>query len=117
MRLGQLYELQRQTPRARYHYQRTVALDPAAAEAANAYQWLGRDTFQRERYDSAQVYLAQALTRYPERSNLALVTRKWIASAQFAIEGHQTSPQNRQALAGRYGQFSQSPVFSGADGR
>lgn len=86
LRLGQLYELQRQTPRARYHYQRTVTLDPAGAEAANAYQWLGRDTFQRERYDSAQVYLAQALTRYPERSNLALVTRKWIASAQFATE-------------------------------
>ncbi len=86
LRLGQLYELQRQTPRARYHYQRAVTLDPAGAEAANAYQWLGRDSFQRERYDSAQVYLAQALSRYPERSNLALVTRKWIASAQFAAE-------------------------------
>ncbi len=84
LRLGKLYELQRQTPRARYHYQRAVTLDPAGAEAANAYQWLGRDTFQRERYDSAQVYLAQALTRYPERSNLALVTRKWIASAKYA---------------------------------
>ena len=76
LRLGQIYELQRQPARARYHYKQMVRLDPAGAEAANAYQWLGRDTFQRERYDSAQVYLAQALTRYPERSNLALVTRK-----------------------------------------
>ncbi|MPR36366.1 OmpA family protein [Salmonirosea aquatica] len=84
LRLGQLYEWQRQTARARYHYQQLVKLDPDAPEVATAYQWLGRDTFQRECYDSAQVYLSQALARYPERSNLALVTRKWIASAQFA---------------------------------
>jgi outer membrane protein OmpA-like peptidoglycan-associated protein len=84
LRLGQLYEWQRQSARARYHYRQAVTLDPAGPEAANAYQWLGRDSFQREHYDSAQVYLAQALTRYPERSNLALVTRKWIASAHFA---------------------------------
>ena len=62
LRLGQLYEMQRQTPRARYHYQQMVRLDPAGAEAANAYQWLGRDTFQRERYDSAQVYLCLLYT-------------------------------------------------------
>ena len=84
LRLGQLYEWQRKPALTRYHFQQTVKLDPAGAEAATAYQWLGRDTFQRECYDSAQLYLSQALARYPERSNLALVTRKWIASAQFA---------------------------------
>ncbi|GHB79280.1 OmpA family protein [Persicitalea jodogahamensis] len=84
LHLGQIYEFQRQPARTRFHYQRAAALAPASPETAGAFQWLGRDTFQRERYDSADVYLNKALAAYPERSNLALVTRKWIASARFA---------------------------------
>ncbi len=84
LRLGQIYEIQRQTSLARYHYQRVVALNPPTPEVAAAYQWLGRDTFQRECYDSSEVYMNKALSFYPEKSNLARITKKWIASAQFA---------------------------------
>ncbi len=89
LHLGQIYGFQRQPERTRFHYQRAVALDSASPESAAAFQWLGRDTFQREHYDSAQVYLNKALPYYPERSNLALVTRKWLASARFAEEAVQ----------------------------
>lgn len=84
LRLGQLYDLRRQGTLVRTHYARAVALQADNAEMAPAYQWLGRDTFQRMQYDSAATYLGKALAFYPENSNLALVTRKWIASAEFA---------------------------------
>ncbi|MBU1820143.1 MAG: OmpA family protein [Bacteroidetes bacterium] len=84
LRLGQIYELQRKSAQARFHYGRVVALAPASPEIASAYQWLGRDNFQREAYDSSEVYLTKAFSLYPEKSNLRQVTQKWIASAQFA---------------------------------
>lgn len=84
LRLGQLYDLRRQGTLVRTHYARAIALQSDNAEMAPAYQWLGRDTFQRMQYDSAATYLGKALAFYPEHSNLALVTRKWIASAEFA---------------------------------
>jgi outer membrane protein OmpA-like peptidoglycan-associated protein len=89
LRLGQIYEFQRKPARARYHYQQVIALAPASPEVAAAYQWLGRDTFMRASYDSSEVYLNQALAQYPEKSNLAQVTRKWIASARFARQAIQ----------------------------
>ncbi len=84
LRLGQLYDFRRQGALVRVHYAKAVALLPDNSEMAPAYQWLGRDTFQRMQYDSAATYLRKALAFYPERSNLALVTRKWIASTEFA---------------------------------
>ncbi|TDB66941.1 OmpA family protein [Arundinibacter roseus] len=84
LRLGQLYEWQRKPQLTRHHYQQSIALNPNGAESATAYQWLGRDTFQRECYDSAEVYFTKALSLYPEKSNLSAVTKKWNLSAQFA---------------------------------
>jgi outer membrane protein OmpA-like peptidoglycan-associated protein len=86
LRLGQIYELQRKYDRVRFHYGRVVTLAPTSPEVASAYQWLGRDMFQREAYDSSEVYLTKALSLYPEKSNLSRITQKWIASAQFAQE-------------------------------
>lgn len=86
LRLGQLYDWQRQPNPTRYHYQRAVVLLPGSAESVPAYQWLGRDAFQRARYDSSLYYYEKLLPLYPERSNPAQVTRRMIASAQFAQE-------------------------------
>ncbi|HEV7349686.1 OmpA family protein [Telluribacter sp.] len=84
LRLGQLYDWQRQADKTRFHYQQVVALLPSAPESIQAYQWLGRDSFQRTRYDSALVYYEKLLPLYPEKSNPALVTKRMIASAHFA---------------------------------
>ena len=111
LRLGQVYEFQRQPARTRFHYQRAAALAPASAETAAAFQWLGRDTFQRECYDSAQVYLNMALAFYPERSNLALVTRKWLASARFAEKAMQHPLKIKKRSLGDTVNFLQAQFF------
>jgi len=111
LHLGQIYEFQRQSARTRAHYQRAVALAPASPESAAAFQWLGRDTFQRECYDSAQVYLSKALAYYPERSNLALVTRKWLASARFAEKAMQHPLKINKRSLGDTVNFLQAQFF------
>jgi len=111
LHLGQIYEFQRQSARTRAHYQRAVALAPASPESAAAFQWLGRDTFQRECYDSAQVYLSKALAYYPERSNLALVTRKWLASARFAEKAMQQPLKINKRSLGDTVNFLQAQFF------
>lgn len=111
LHLGQIYEFQRQPTRTRSHYQRAVALAPASPESAAAFQWLGRDTFQRECYDSAQVYLNKALSYYPERSNLAVVTRKWLASARFAEKAMQQPLKIKKRSLGDTVNFLQAQFF------
>ncbi|WP_373514324.1 OmpA family protein [Persicitalea sp.] len=111
LHLGQIYGFQRQPERTRFHYQRAVELDPELPESAAAFQWLGRDTFQRECYDSAQVYLSKALAHYPERSNLALVTRKWLASARFAEKAMQHPLKINKKSLGDTVNFLQAQFF------
>ncbi|GAB3164231.1 OmpA family protein [Telluribacter humicola] len=86
IRLGQLYDWQRNASQTRYHYQRVVTLLPGSTESVPAYQWLGRDAFQRASYDSSLLYYEKLLPLYPERSNPAQITRRMIASARFAQE-------------------------------
>lgn len=99
LRLGQLYEWQRKPAFTRYHYQQLIGLKSDSPELATAYQWLAKDTYQRELYDSAQVYYQKALPYYPEKSSIAAATRKQLASLEFARKAMQSPlPIHKRSL-------------------
>ncbi|GAB2771098.1 hypothetical protein GCM10027275_12280 [Rhabdobacter roseus] len=111
LRLGQLYDLHRQPDLARHHYQRAQLLLPDAPEMAMAYQWLGRDAFQRECYDSAVVYLDKAKALFPAKSNPALVVEKFATSARFAREAIRKPVRVRKRSLGDTVNFLHAQFF------
>ncbi|ACT91358.1 OmpA family protein [Dyadobacter fermentans] len=84
LRLAQVYELQRKPDLTRKHYHKAVALRPDAPQSAPAFQWIGRDHFNAQRYDSAQFYFEKALPLFPAKSSLGRLAEKSAASAKFA---------------------------------
>jgi len=84
LRLAQVYELQRKSDLTRKHYYKAVALRPDAPQSAPAFQWIGRDHFNAQRYDSAQLYFEKALPLFPAKSSLGRLAEKSAASAKFA---------------------------------
>ncbi len=84
MRLAQVYELQRKPDLVRKHYDKAIYLKPDAPQSAAAFQWIGRDYFNVQRYDSAQFYFETAFALFPPRSSLGRLAERSIASARFA---------------------------------
>ncbi|GGB87833.1 cell envelope biogenesis protein OmpA [Dyadobacter sediminis] len=84
LRLGQIYELQKNRDLTKKHYSAAVQLKPASPQSAAAFHWLGRYHFDSERYDSAQVYLEKSFALFPVKSSLSRLTEKLIASSKFA---------------------------------
>lgn len=84
LRLAQVYELQRKPDLVRKHYYKAVNLKPDAPQSAAAFQWIGRDHFNVQRYDSAQFYFEKAFALFPARSSLGRLAEKSVASARFA---------------------------------
>lgn len=84
LRLAQVYELQRKPDLVRKHYYKAIYLKPDAPQSAAAFQWIGRDYFNVQRYDSAQFYFEKAFALFPPRSSLGRLAEKSVASARFA---------------------------------
>lgn len=84
LRLAQVYELQRKPDLVRKHYYKATYLRPDAPQSAAAFQWIGRDHFNVQRYDSAQFYFEKAFALFPARSSLGRLAEKSVASARFA---------------------------------
>lgn len=84
LRLAQVYELQRKPDLTRKHYYKAIHLKPDAPQSAPAFQWIGRDHFNVQRYDSAQFYFEKAMALFPAKSSLARLAEKSAASSQFA---------------------------------
>ena len=84
LRLAQIYELQKKTELTRKHFLRFVTLRPSDPQSSTAYQWLGSNFFQAEKYDSSIVYFEKALALAPAKSGLARLAQKSTASARFA---------------------------------
>ncbi|WP_353720783.1 OmpA family protein [Dyadobacter sp. 676] len=84
LRLAQVYELQRNPDLTRKHYYKAIRIRPDAPQSAPAFQWIGRDHFNAQRYDSAQVYFEKALALFPARSSLGRLAEKSVASSKFA---------------------------------
>ncbi len=76
LRLAQIYELQRKTDLARKHYYKAVSLKANAPQSAPAFQWIGRDHFNVQRYDSAQFYFEKALALFPPKLEPRAAGRK-----------------------------------------
>jgi len=111
LRLAQLYEWQRKPVLTRYHYRQLVALNPETPELATAYQWLAKDTYQRESYDSAQTYYQKALPYYSEKSSVATVTKKQLANLQFAKKAMQSPLPVQKRSLGDTINFLQAQFF------
>ena len=84
LRLAQVYELQRKPDLIRKHYYTAIHLKPDAPQSAPAFQWIGRDHFNVQRYDSAQFYFEKALALFPPKSSLGRLAEKSVASSRFA---------------------------------
>lgn len=84
LRLGQIYELQRKTDLTRKHYYKAISIRPDAPQSAPAFQWIGRDHFNVQRFDSAQFYFEKALALFPPKSSLGRLAEKSVASSRFA---------------------------------
>lgn len=84
LRLAQVYELQRKSDLVRKHYYKAISLKPAAPQSAAAFQWIGRDHFNVQRYDSAQFYFEKASALFPAKSSLGRLAEKSVASSKFA---------------------------------
>lgn len=84
LRLAQIYELQKKTELTRKHFLRFVTLRPSDPQSSTAYQWLGSNFFNAEKYDSSIVYFEKALALAPAKSGLARLAQKSTASARFA---------------------------------
>nr|WP_295924623.1 OmpA family protein [uncultured Dyadobacter sp.] len=84
LRLAQVYELQRKTDLVRKYYYKAISLRPDAPQSAPALQWIGRDHFNAQRYDSAQVYFEKAFALFPPKSSLGRLAEKSVASSKFA---------------------------------
>jgi len=56
LRLAQIYELQRNADLTKKYYTKAIQLRPSTPQTAAALQWIGRNYFEAQRYDSAQVY-------------------------------------------------------------
>lgn len=89
LRLAQVYELQRKPDLTRKHYYKTIQIKPDAPQSAPALQWIGRDHFNAQRYDSAQVYFDRAAKLFPAKSSLGRLSEKSAASARFAQQAVQ----------------------------
>jgi outer membrane protein OmpA-like peptidoglycan-associated protein len=86
LRLAQIHELQRSPGLTKKYYLKAIQLRPSAPQSAAALQWIGRNHFEAERYDSAQVYFERALPLFPPKSSLSRLAEKSIASSKFAKE-------------------------------
>lgn len=86
LRLAQIYELQRKPDLTRKHYFIAIRLKADAPQSAPAYQWIGRDHFNVQRYDSAQYYFEKAVALFPPKSSLGRLAEKSVASSRFAQE-------------------------------
>ncbi|WP_342084288.1 OmpA family protein [Dyadobacter sp. OTU695] len=84
LRLAQIYELQRKTDLTRKHYYKAISLKADAPQSATAFQWIGRDHFNLQRYDSAQFYFEKALALFPPKSSLGRLAEKSVISSRFA---------------------------------
>lgn len=84
LRLAQVYELQRKPDLVRKHYSRAIRIKPDAPQSAPAFQWIGRDHFNVQRYDSAQFYFEKAQALLPPKSSLGRLAEKSVASSKFA---------------------------------
>ncbi|MCE7066158.1 OmpA family protein [Dyadobacter sp. CY326] len=86
LRLAQIYELQRNPDLTKKYYTKAIQLRPAVPQSAAALQWIGRNYFEAEKYDSAQAYFERALPLFPAKSSLGRLAEKSIASSKFARE-------------------------------
>lgn len=111
LRLAQIYELQKQSELTRKHYQKFVSLRPSDQQSAAAYQWLGSNLFQAEKYDSALVYFEKALALAPPKSGLARIAKKNAASSCFAKEAIQHPAHVHKQSLGDTVNFLQSQFF------
>lgn len=111
LRLGQMYEWKRNSAAARFHYQTLVGLNLNSPEVVVAYQWLAKDSFQRESYDSAQVYYQKALPFYPEKSVAAITTQKQLATLVFAKKAMQSPLPIRKRSLGDTINFLEAQFF------
>lgn len=84
LRLAQVYELQRKPDLTRKHYYKAIHIRPDAPQSAAAFQWIGRDHFNVQRYDSAQYYFEKAQALFPPKSSLSRLAEKSVASSRFA---------------------------------
>ncbi|SDD86347.1 WD40-like Beta Propeller Repeat [Dyadobacter soli] len=84
LRLAQVNELQRKPDLVRKHYYKAISLRPDAPQSAPALQWIGRDHFNVQRYDSAQFYFEKAFALFPAKSSLGRLAEKSVASSKFA---------------------------------
>ena len=86
LRLAQIYDLLKNTDLTKKHYSHFIALQPTSPQAGPAFQWMGKYFFQREKYDSAQIYYEKALALFPAKSSLFRLAEKSIISSKFAQE-------------------------------
>jgi outer membrane protein OmpA-like peptidoglycan-associated protein len=86
LRLAQLADLNKETGKPRTYFQRLVHLQPNSSENAGTYHWLGKDAFNREKYDSAGIFLEKAVELLPAKTTAAKIAENMLASARFARE-------------------------------
>lgn len=85
IKLAQLSELQRNHELTEKYYQKAINISGTDTRSAIAFQWLGRNRFQKEKYDSAYYYLQKAIVLYPQKSNSFRITEHYLKSAKFAV--------------------------------
>lgn len=111
LRLAQIYELQKKPEMTRKHFTRFVTLRPSDPQSSSAYQWLGSNLFQAEKYDSAVFYFDKALALSPPKSGLARLAKKSSASARFAQKAIQNPAKVHKKSLGDTVNFLNSQFF------
>ncbi len=85
IKLAQLSELQRNHELTEKYYQKAINISGTDTRSAIAFHWLGRNRFQKEKYDSAYYYFQKAIVLYPQKSNSFRITEHYLKSAEFAL--------------------------------
>jgi Tfp pilus assembly protein PilF len=115
LRLAQVYELQRNADLTRKHYRKAIQLKPDAPQSATAFQWLGRDHFNVQRYDSAQFYFEKALVLFPPKSSLGRLAEKSVVSSKFAQQATKNPLPIEKKSMGDTVNFLGTQYFPGHD--
>lgn len=87
IRLGQIFEWEKQTELVKFHYKQAVELAPDSDEIIPALQWLAKDAQAREDYKTAAIYWKSLLNRLEGRKSNSLqrLAKSQLESVEFAL--------------------------------
>jgi len=87
IRLGQIFEWEKQTELVQFHYKQAVELAPDSDEIIPALQWLAKDAQAREDYKTAANYWKSLLNRLEGRKSNSLqrLAKSQLESVEFAL--------------------------------